>query len=108
MAARYCVVVTKGVATNLRDLPFENLYAHGFVRVAAATPAMLWLRLDSSADVKGTVQSVKETVVTSTGSQDSVPVTGLAVERATYQMVITTLLLAPQQVVACLPNVKRR
>src|SRR5664279_2202616 len=40
MAARYCAVVTKGVATNLQDLPFENLYAHGFVRVAAATPAI--------------------------------------------------------------------
>jgi putative ABC transport system permease protein len=58
-----------------------------------AGPATLWLRLDPAADVLATVNSLKETVVTVTGSSSSVPVTGMTVERAAYEQAIRTLLL---------------
>lgn len=58
-----------------------------------ASPGVLWLRLDPAADARTTVRDLQEAVVSATGSQLSVPVAGLAVERAVYEQVIHTLLL---------------
>jgi putative ABC transport system permease protein len=58
-----------------------------------AGPTLLWLRLDPTANAKATVRAISDTVVSTTGSQFSVPVAGLAVERAAFEQAIDTLLL---------------
>jgi putative ABC transport system permease protein len=58
-----------------------------------APTTVMWLHLDPEADARATVSSIGEAIVSATGSQYSVPVMGLAVERAAYEEVIGTLLM---------------
>lgn len=58
-----------------------------------AKPGMLWLRLDPKADARNTVRAISEAIVSSTGSEMSVPVSGIAVERAAFEQAIRTLLM---------------
>ncbi|HET9656006.1 MAG TPA: FtsX-like permease family protein [Kineosporiaceae bacterium] len=61
--------------------------------VPDAPTTMMWLRLTGDADARTVLDAVQEAMVTATGSARSVPVTGLAAERAALQNGINTLLL---------------